>query len=78
LIDSGLDINEVVDRLAQEQQELCEALGIHSVSELARCMGMARSTLDDRVRKLRCALENNGLRAYAEYSHLKLQNSAEQ
>jgi RNA polymerase sigma factor (sigma-70 family) len=66
MADLGLDLEEVIAELSRDQQELCEALGIESVSELARRLETPRTTLNDKVRTVRRALEDRGLEDYLE------------
>ena len=64
LSDLGMDVDATIAELTFEQQQLCKVLGINSISELARRFEMPRTTLSDRVRKVRRNFEDRGLRDY--------------
>jgi DNA-directed RNA polymerase specialized sigma24 family protein len=64
LTDLGLDLEQTLAQLATEQQQLCEALGVDSISALAGRWNVSRRTLRDRVRAVRQRMEEAGLRDY--------------
>jgi hypothetical protein len=52
LLELALDVEVVLDRLQQDQKDLCALLGIETVAELARRFNQSRSTVQDKVRRL--------------------------
>jgi RNA polymerase sigma factor (sigma-70 family) len=64
ITDLGLDLEETLAQLAADQRQLCEALGVDSVSALAGRWSVSRRTLRDRVRAVRKRLEDAGFRDY--------------
>ena len=64
IADLGMDIDETIAQLTRDQKQLCEVLGVTSVSELARRFEMPRTTLSDRVGKVRHVFEDRGMRDY--------------
>ena len=64
LVEMGMDIETVLEEMSQDLQDLAEALGVDSVSEIARRLGTPRTTLQDRVRDLRERFEDAQLREY--------------
>jgi len=60
----ALDIASVIASLSPEMRELAERLKTDSVSQIARDLGVPRTTLNDRVRELRRRFEDAGLRDY--------------
>jgi len=63
-VDLASDIATVLERLPEEQRDLCERLQSQSLGEISRELGIPRSTLADRVKKLRGAVEDAGLHDY--------------
>lgn len=59
LTDAQFDAQTILERLPPPLQELAEQLLTHTVSELARELKIARSTLDDHVEKIREFLAAN-------------------
>lgn len=58
------DMAEVIVKLPEDLRDLAERLKTQSVSEIARAMGIPRTTLHDSVRRLRQRFENTGLKDY--------------
>jgi hypothetical protein len=58
------DITEVVTKLPDELRDLAERLKTRSVSEIARDMGVPRTTLNESVRRLCRRFESAGLKDY--------------
>lgn len=69
LVDLGIDIEEALAECSREQRELCEALQIDSISELSRRLQVPRTTLNEKVHKLRGAFERRGLKEYVEQKY---------
>lgn len=63
-VDRVLDIAEALAALPSELQRLCELLKACRIGDLARETTTPRSTLTDKVRKVRTHLEDAGLRIY--------------
>lgn len=59
-----LDMVEVIATLPSELRELAERLKTDSVSQVARDLGVPRTTLNGRVRELRRRFERAGLKDY--------------
>ena len=66
LVALGMDLEETLAELSQEQQELCKALRIESIGELAERLQVPPTTLKDKVRKLRRVLEDRDLQEYVQ------------
>lgn len=64
LLELALDVDEVLSQLEKDQQELCAALGLESISELARKCNRPRSTLQGEVQQLRPKFERGGVNEY--------------
>jgi len=62
--DIGFDIEQVIKNLPVELQDLCEKLASSNMAEIAREMGIPRSTLYDKLTKLRNAFWAAGLDNY--------------
>lgn len=62
--DMVMDVAEVLSRIPPELRELCERLKHASVSEISRELGVPRTTIHDRIKKLRKHFANAGLRDY--------------
>lgn len=62
--DLATDVATVLAKLTAEERELCERLQSQTLSEIARELGVPRSTLADRVEKLRSRFEDAGLQHY--------------
>jgi RNA polymerase sigma-70 factor, ECF subfamily len=60
----ALDVAEVVARLPPDLRDLAERLMTQSVSQIAHDSGTPRTTLNDRVSRLRQRFEQAGLRGY--------------
>lgn len=58
------DIADVIRKLPGELQDLAERLKTESVSEIARSMGVPRTTLNESVHRLRRRFERAGLKDY--------------
>lgn len=58
----GDDINAVVSQLPEELRRICELLPKFTPAEVARELGLPRSTLNDRLKKLRAIFDAAGLR----------------
>ena len=62
--DLASDVATVIAELSSEDRELCERLQSQPLTEIARELGIARSTLADRLQKLRSQFEQAGLQHY--------------
>jgi len=62
--DMALDVERVMSRLPKELRELCELLQTMSVTDAARKLGIPRSTVRGRVRKLREVFHKAGVQDY--------------
>jgi|YNPNPStandDraft_1061719.scaffolds.fasta_scaffold00077_41 RNA polymerase sigma-70 factor (ECF subfamily) len=60
----AMDVHDVIASLPPELGELARRLKTDSLSQIARDLGIPRTTLADRVRKLRRYFEQAGLRDY--------------
>lgn len=58
------DVQNCLTKLPRELRELAESLKQKSVSQIAREMGIPRTTLRERVRQLRERFESEGMRLY--------------
>jgi RNA polymerase sigma factor (sigma-70 family) len=58
------DVAAVMERLSADERELCERLQSQSISKVARDLGIPRSTLFDRVKKLRSEFEEANVHDY--------------
>ncbi len=58
------DLADVAARLPDKLRELAERLKTQTVSEIARDMGVPRTTLNESVRRLRRRFESAGLKDY--------------
>jgi RNA polymerase sigma-70 factor (ECF subfamily) len=58
------DMAEMIAKLPEELRDLAQQLKTHSVAEIARNMGVPRTTLHESVRRLRQRFENTGLKDY--------------
>jgi RNA polymerase sigma-70 factor (ECF subfamily) len=63
-VDLQTDVESVLERLPPDLRELCEHLKSKTLSEISRELGIPRSTLAGRVKKLRRRFEDAGLRDY--------------
>jgi RNA polymerase sigma-70 factor (ECF subfamily) len=63
-VDLASDVAAVLDQLPDDLRELCERLQTQSLSQISRELEIPRSTLDDRLKKLRRTFEDAGLRDY--------------
>ncbi len=60
-----MDVAELLGKLADESRNVCQRLMAgDSVSQIARDIGIPRTTLQDRIRKLRDRFEEDGLKDY--------------
>ena len=62
--DLASDVATVLAELSSEDRELCERLQSQPLAEIARELGIPRSTLADRLQKLRSQFEQAGLQHY--------------
>jgi RNA polymerase sigma-70 factor (ECF subfamily) len=58
------DVETVLSRLPDDLRDLCERLKTRSLSEIARDTGVPRSTLNDRLRKVRKIFAAAGLKSF--------------
>jgi RNA polymerase sigma-70 factor (ECF subfamily) len=63
-VDLATDLAEVLARLPEELRDLAERLKSRSLSEVARDLGVPRTTLHRRLRRLRQCFEDGGLQIY--------------
>lgn len=59
-----MDLETVFQKLSPEDRDLCERLKYQGVREIARELGICRSTLLGRLKKIRRLFERSGLRDY--------------
>ncbi len=64
LAELAMDVNDVIAGLPPELGELARRLKTDSLSQIARDLGVPRTTLADRVQKLRRCFEQAGLQHY--------------
>lgn len=65
LADLKLDLDASLNEMPPGKlREFCERLKYASISQVARDMGIPRTTLNAWLRKLRCRFEDSGLRDY--------------
>ena len=62
--DIRFDVDRVISALPEDLQELCEKLRSSNMAEIAREMGVPRSTLYGKLTKLRDAFREAGLEEY--------------
>ena len=62
--DIRFDVDRVIAALPEDLQELCEKLQSSNMAEIAREMGVPRSTLYGKLTKLRDAFREAGLEEY--------------
>ena len=62
--DLQLDLETVLSELPDEMRDLCQRLKNDSISQVARDLGIPRSTLNDRLKKLRAIFEEKGLSGF--------------
>jgi RNA polymerase sigma-70 factor (ECF subfamily) len=63
-VDLVLDVADLLAKLPAPQRELAERLKSSTIAEVARDLGLPRTTVASRVRALRCRFEQAGLREY--------------
>jgi RNA polymerase sigma-70 factor, ECF subfamily len=63
-LDISIDLKSLIASLPQDLRTLCERLKTKNVTEISRDTGIPRSTLYERINKLRKLLEDSGLRDY--------------
>jgi RNA polymerase sigma-70 factor (ECF subfamily) len=59
-----MDLDRAIASLPDELRDLCERLRYDTMAEIAREMGVPRTTLYDRLSKLRDAFREAGLEDY--------------
>ena len=64
MVELGVDVDDVLSRLPAHLRILCETLREASISEVARKLGIPRTTVHERIRKLRRIFEDAGLKIY--------------
>jgi RNA polymerase sigma-70 factor (ECF subfamily) len=62
--DIRFDLERVIAALPEDLQDLCEKLQSSNMAEIARGMGVPRSTLYGKLTKLRDAFRDGGLEEY--------------
>jgi RNA polymerase sigma factor (sigma-70 family) len=62
--DCSIDVNELIKKLAPCDRALVQALKWRTISQIARAMNVPRTTVSDRVRRLRKRFDADGLREY--------------
>ena len=60
----GIDLTEVIAKLPPCLREVCQRLQFKSIAQIARDLGIPRTTLNDIVRRIRSRFEQAGLRNY--------------
>jgi len=63
-IDLNIDLERVMKNLPKELRHLCELLAKYSISDVARKLGVARSSLYRSIHALRDVFDKAGLRDY--------------
>jgi RNA polymerase sigma factor (sigma-70 family) len=63
LVNRACDVQGVLDRLTDDQREICELLKEHPVSEVARLLGISRKKLQLRIDAMREQFREAGLEA---------------
>ncbi|NQT35250.1 sigma-70 family RNA polymerase sigma factor [bacterium] len=63
-IDLDIDLERVMKNLPKELYHLCELLAKYSIADVARKLGIARSSLYRSIHELRDAFDKAGLRDY--------------
>lgn len=63
-VEMALDVATVVEQLPPELRDICERLKTHTLADIARELGVPRTTLYSRIKKLREHFEEAGLRDY--------------
>ena len=63
-IDLDIDLDRAMANLPKELRRLCDLLAENSIAEVARKLGIARSTLYSAIYKLRKVFEKAGLKDY--------------
>lgn len=64
LAELAMDVSEAIAGLPPELREVAQRLKTDTLSQIARDLGVPRTTLSDRVRKLRRCFEQTGLGDY--------------
>ena len=64
--DLRLDLEDQLGRLAPGHRAVCDQLAEHSVTDTARRLGVSRSTVYDRIARVRTHFVKAGLDTYAE------------
>ena len=64
LVDLATDVTDVVAGLPPQLQDVFQRLKRGSISEVARELGMSRTTLCDLITRLRARFEQSGMREY--------------
>lgn len=62
--DLKVDLGELFPTLSSQEREMCLRLMSDSMSQVARELGVPRTTLQSRIKKLRIRFEDAGLRIY--------------
>ena len=62
--DLASDIRAIMAKMPPQMQELCQRLITDSQSAIARDIGVPRTTLQEKIEKIRRRFENGGLRIY--------------
>ena len=63
-MDLKIDLDQVVAGLPPELRELCERLKFQTVAEIFQETGAPRSTIYDRMKRIRAVFEDRGLKEY--------------
>lgn len=58
------DVAAVLDRLPTADVQLCQQLKLHPIAEVARRLGCSRTTIYQRIRRIRLTFEGAGMRGY--------------
>lgn len=63
-VEMGIDMEAAIADLSDDLQECCRFLRIESISELSRRLGKPRTTIQDKVEKIRRKWQGSPLREY--------------
>jgi RNA polymerase sigma-70 factor (ECF subfamily) len=59
-VEAVVDVQELMSRLPEELRDLCERLKTDSIAKISRDLGVPRSTINDRIYRLRAVFTEAG------------------